>query len=87
VSDLIPESVEVPPDRLPCPRCQGLGHLDPSKIKGACLGTWWDMTVEPPVERACGRPVSDREYGRAGRRCIECQRQGTRLAELGRAGT
>jgi hypothetical protein len=82
VSDLASDRVEIPADRLPCPRCQGLGHLDPSRIKGACLGTWWDMTVDPPVERVCGAPVPDREHGRAGRRCGECRRQGTRLAEL-----
>jgi RecJ-like exonuclease len=75
-------TVEVPADRVPCPRCEGLGHLDPNRVKGACLGTWWDLTVESPVERVCGKPVPDREHGRAGRRCAECRRQEARLAEL-----
>lgn len=72
----------MPPDRLPCPRCAGLGHLAPGQIRGVCQGTWWDMTVDPPLQRACGQPIPEHEWREGERRCASCSRQATRLAGL-----
>ncbi len=77
-------TVEIPSDRLPCPRCGGTGHLRPAQIRGVCQSLYWDMTVEPFVERACGRPIDDYEWRQGKRHCPEHERQIAALAELGR---
>jgi hypothetical protein len=83
---------EIPPDRLPCPKCLGrnrrcprcnrLGHLAPAEIRGVRQGSVWDMEVDPPIQRACGQPIDDHEWRKGERRCMECIRQRARLAEL-----
>lgn len=87
-----PPGPEIPPDRLPCPRCMGrndhcsrcggLGHLAPSEIRGACRTLWWDMTVDPPVQRACPTSVPDDQWRDGARDCPAHLREKARLAEL-----
>jgi hypothetical protein len=76
------ETREVPPDRLPCLRCDGRSHLAPGQIRGVCQGTYWDLTEVPEIERTCGQPIPDHDWWAGERRCTGCRRQAARLAEL-----